>query len=158
LRTATASDAGFLAEMLAVALDWRPGTSPRPSSELMPIPEIWHYIDGWPREGDFGLVAEVLRPVGAVWWRFFDGGDPGYGFVDAVIPEISIGVTNEFRLQGIGQRLLTELISEGRARGVPGLCLSVEPDNPALRLYERFGFASVGGNGGSTTMLLHPDD
>jgi hypothetical protein len=63
LRTATASDAGFLAEMLAVALDWRPGTSPRPSSELMPIPEIWHYIDGWPREGDFGLVAEVLRPV-----------------------------------------------------------------------------------------------
>jgi len=32
--------------------------------------------------------------------------------------------------------------------------LSVEPDNPARRLYERFGFQQVGDADGSLTMLL----
>jgi len=46
------------------------------------------------------------------------------------------------------------LIAEGRASGIPGLSLSVEPDNPARRLYEQLGFEAVGGVGGSITMLL----
>ncbi len=35
---------------------------------------------------------------------------------------------------------------------------SVEPDNPALRLYERHGFRKVGESGGSWTMLARLND
>ena len=37
---------------------------------------------------------------------------------------------------------------------LPWLSLGVEPENFAVRLYERLGFRQVGTNGGSVTMLL----
>lgn len=151
---ATADDAVFLAEMLAVAVDWRPGTTPRTVSDVMGDPDLAHYIRDWPIEGDVGVVAEADRLVGAAWWRFFLPDDPGYGFVDAAIPEISIGVVEQARGQGQGQLLLQALIEEGRKLGLQALSLSAEPDNPAKRLYERNGFREVGGVGGSVTMVL----
>jgi len=45
-------------------------------------------------------------------------------------------------------------MTDGRTRGIPGLGLSVEPENTAQRPYERLGFEVVGGTGGSITMLL----
>jgi ribosomal protein S18 acetylase RimI-like enzyme len=107
---------------------------------------------------DFGLVAEIEQPVGAAWWRYFTAAQPGYGFIDEAVPEISIGVINGYRGQGIGRKLLLGLITEGRTRGIPGLGLSVEPENPALRLYKRLGFEVVGGTGGSITLLLRLDE
>lgn len=154
LRAAAASDGGFLAEMLAEACDWRPDVITRPVADLMAFPETWHYIDAWPRPSDFGLIAAFERPVGATWWRHFTVDHPGYGFIDETVPEISIGVAYGFRNQGIGQKLLVGLANEGRIRGIPGLGLSVDPENPARRLYERLGFEAVGGFGGSVTMLL----
>ncbi len=151
---ATADDAVFLAEMLAVAADWRPGITPRTVSEVMGDPDLAHYIRGWPIEGDVGVVAEVDRPIGAAWWRFCSADEPGYGFVNAVTPEISIGVVEQARGQGHGELLLQGLIEEGRKLGLQSLSLSVEPDNPAKRLYERHGFRMVGGVGGSVTMVL----
>jgi hypothetical protein len=38
---------------------------------------------------------------------------------------------------------LDELITQARERRVPALSLSVEPDNPALRLYERASFRVI---------------
>ena len=46
------------------------------------------------------------------------------------------------------------LIECARERAVPALSLSVEPDNPAARLYRRLGFVEVGGVGGAVTMVL----
>ena len=158
LRPASASDAEFLAEMLAVAIDWRPAATPRPVADLMGMPDVWHYVDAWPQRSDFGLVAEIEHLVGAAWWRYFTAAQPGYGFIDEVVPEISIGVAHGYRGQGIGGRLLVRLIAEGRTRGLPGLGLSVEPENPALRLYERLGFEVVGASGGSITLLLRLDE
>jgi GNAT superfamily N-acetyltransferase len=158
LRAATASDAEFLAEMLAVAIDWKPSATSRPVTDLMDMPDIWHYVDAWPQQSDFGLVMEIEQPVGAAWWRYFTAAQPGYGFIDEAVPEISIGVANGYRGQGIGRRLLLGLITEGRTRGIPGFGLSVEPENPALRLYERLGFEVVGGTGGSITLLLRLDE
>jgi GNAT superfamily N-acetyltransferase len=151
---ATTDDAVFLAGMLAVAADWRPGTIPRSVADVMGDPDLAHYIRDWPIEGDVGVVAEADRLVGAAWWRFFPPDDPGYGFVDAAIPEISIGVVEQARGQGQGQLLLQALMEEGRKLGLRALSLSVEPDNPAIRLYERNGFREVGGVGGSVTMVL----
>ena len=154
LRTAVASDGDFLTEMLAKAIDWQPNVITRPVVDLMGIPEVWHYVDAWLDQSDFGLVAEIEQPVGAAWWRYFTADDPGYGFIDETVPEISIGVTDGYRDKGIGRRLLIGLITEGGNRGIPGLGLSVEPENPARRLSERLGFEAVGGVGGSVTMLL----
>ena len=109
---------------------------------------------GWPRPGDLGVVAEIDAPVGAAWWRYLAAGEPGYGFVDERIPEISIGVVGKARGAGTGSLLLAALIECARERAVPALSLSVEPDNPAARLYRRLGFVEVGGVGGAVTMVL----
>jgi GNAT superfamily N-acetyltransferase len=161
IRAATADDAGFLAGMVAVAVDWRPGSSPRPVASVAGEPALAHYVSDWPRHGEAGFVGitEDRRPLGAAWWRFFTPLDPGYGFVDPAIPEVSVGVVSEARGHGVGTRLLQALIDEGRRRALPGLSLSVECDNPARALYERLGFTVVGLDGaGSVTMVLnlHP--
>jgi GNAT superfamily N-acetyltransferase len=80
--------------------------------------------------------------------------DRGYGFVDAKTPELSIGVVPTHRGRGIGSRLLEALVVSARAQRHEALSLSVEPDNPARRLYERCGFQVVGAVDGSLTMML----
>ena len=57
-------------------------------------PDFAHYVEGWPRDGDVGVVAEDEHgePVGAAWYRHLSDDDPGYGFIDPSIPEVTIGV------------------------------------------------------------------
>jgi GNAT superfamily N-acetyltransferase len=139
--------------MLAEAVDWRPTTPPRDVDILMATPELSHYVSGWPRPRDVGVIALDPEPIGAAWWRFFTVDDPGYGFVDEATPELSIGVLDAARGMGVGTRLLEVLIEEARRRSIGALSLSVEPENPALELYRRLGFQVVGGVGGSYTMV-----
>ena len=155
VRPAEASDAGFLAEMLVVAAFWRPD-GPRGSiTTVLGQPELAHYVEGWPRPGDLGVIALVgQRPAGAGWIRSLPESDPGYGFVDAATPELSIGVREECRSRGIGSLLLDALIASAREHGLSSLSLSVEPDNYARRLYERVGFRQVDESNGSLTMFL----
>jgi GNAT superfamily N-acetyltransferase len=152
LRVASAEDAAFLQHMLAVAADWRQ-LRPRPVADVLAEPALARYIAGWPRADDLGMIAVEDGPIGAAWWRLFTAEDPGYGFVDEATPEISIGVLPEARGRGVGGRLLRALIEQALARELPGLSLSVEPDNPAKRLYERLGFRPVATTG-AWTMLL----
>lgn len=49
--------------------------------------------------------------------------------------------------------MLTALAQDLRAAGHRAVSLSVDDGNPARRLYERHGFAVVGRNGSSDTML-----
>jgi ribosomal protein S18 acetylase RimI-like enzyme len=63
--------------------------------------------------------------------------------VNAETPEITIAVREDRRGRGIGGALLDELITQAGERRVPALSLSVEPDNPALRLYERASFRVI---------------
>lgn len=61
--------------------------------------------------------------------------------MEGYIPEnilVYIAVSPECRGKGLGRFLLTETI--GRAQGA--IALHVEPDNPALRLYQRAGFTN----------------
>ena len=117
-------------------------------------PELAHYVSGWPRPGDPGVVAEDGPPAGAAWLRLLPEHDRGYGFVDVEMPELSIGVVRTHRGRGIGSLLLKALIVSARAQRHAALSLSVEPDNPARRLYERCGFQVVGAVDGSLTMML----
>jgi len=133
---------------------WRPGGPNGGLSDVMDRPEFAHYVAGWAQPSDCGVIAEDERPVGAAWFRFLPATDPGYGFVDAETPEVSIGVILNRRGQGIGARLLGTLVKQARGRGLATLSLSVEADNCARRMYERAGFKTVGAVGGSLTMLL----
>ncbi len=157
IRAADATDAGFLEEMLVVAADWREDVPVRSVADIKSVASLAHYVADWPRAGDVGVIAEAGTPVGAAWWRFFDSADPGYGLVDAAVPEVSIGVARGWRGQGIGEALMRALIESARAASLGALSLSVEPDNYAVQLYERIGFETVGTSTGSLTMLLRLD-
>jgi ribosomal protein S18 acetylase RimI-like enzyme len=144
--------------MLRDAAQWRPDAPRRSVQEVLADPALARYVRGWPRASDAGWVAEAGSgapdPIGAAWWRYFPAENPGYGFVDASIPEISIGIDARFRGRGLGRRLLDVLIHGARARGVPALSLSVERDNFAVALYESVGFQPVHEDDGALTMLL----
>jgi GNAT superfamily N-acetyltransferase len=155
VRPAEASDADFLAEMVAVAAFWRPQGPSGTVPGVLSRPELAHYVVGWPRPGDLGVLAvDGQRPVGAAWLRLSPESDPGYGFVDAATPELSMGVVQAWRKCGVGRRLLDALVAAAREQGLASLSLRVEVDNYARRLYERVGFRQVGEVNGSVTMLL----
>lgn len=157
VRPATDGDRPFLAEVLALAADWRAGSRPRPVAEIMATPLLAHYVDGWPADGEAGFVALGTGPVGAAWWRWFPRDDQGFGFVDEETPELSVAVVASARGRGHGARLLGALMAEARRRGVARLSLSVEADNPAVHLYRRLGFIAVGGADEALTMLASLD-
>ncbi len=100
--------------MLVAAACWRPGGPIRDVQSVLARPELAHYVTGWPRPGDIGMVAEDGPPVGAAWLRLLPEQDPGYGFVDEQTPELSIGVVPTQRGRGIGSLLLEALIEAAR--------------------------------------------
>jgi len=142
-------------QMLVAAAFWRPDGSCGTSDDVLRQPKLAHYVSGWPRSGDLGVVAETDQPVGAAWLRFFTAEDPGYGFIDAATPEVSMGVLRPWRGRGVGRRLLQALIGSARDARLPALSLSVEHDNYAHQLYEDLGFEPVTRASGSITMKLH---
>ena len=155
LRPTRPDDIGFLGLVLAIAADWHSTTAPTPDDPILAEPGVARYLEGWPRHGDVGVIAvENGSPLGAAWWRYFADDDRGYGFVASDIPELTIGVVHHARGRGIGGALLAYLIAEARGRSIGHLSLSVATDNPARRLYERFGFGAAGEAGDSVTMLL----
>ncbi len=81
--------------------------------------------------------------------RYFTAAGPGFGFVDEQIPELSIGVHEGLRGQGVGRALMRAATEAAPDR----LSLSVEDGNRAIHLYESLGFVPVGREGNSTTML-----
>lgn len=142
-RTLTASDEPFLWEMLYQALNLPPGQPPFPR-EILQKPEIACYVQGWGQPHDRGFAALVEgAPVGAAWLRLLTAERPGYGYVDDDTPELSIAVLPKFRGRGIGSQLMTCLLELAQQTRYPAVCLSVSPGNPALRLYQRLGFAKV---------------
>ena len=57
----------------------------------------------------------------------------------------NVAVDKRFRRQGIGYLMLTRLMELGRERGIERYTLEVRAGNePAIALYEKLGFASVG--------------
>jgi ribosomal protein S18 acetylase RimI-like enzyme len=154
LRTAGDTDQAFLRDMLYQSLHVPAGHAPL-SRDVLSRPEIAKYVEGWGRAGDIGLVAVDLdgrEAIGAAWLRLFTGADRGFGYVDDRTPELGIAVVPHRRGEGIGTALLTGLLDAARER-YDAVSLSVSADNPAVRLYERLGFARVAGHRGSLTML-----
>jgi ribosomal protein S18 acetylase RimI-like enzyme len=73
--------------------------------------------------------------------------------VAADVPELSLAVAPDHRRRGLGRDLLEHALRQAKEAGHRQVSLSVEPDNPALRLYKRLGFERVGESGGAWTMI-----
>jgi len=155
-RAARAEDFAFIATMLGEAAVWRPDKPTPTGDEVLADPQYAMYLEGWPRPGDYGVIAEDDEPVGAAWYRTYTEASHGYGFISADVPELSIAVVASRRHEGIGRRLLVELIDASIAQGYAALSLSVADGNPARRLYESVGFVYVEQHG-SWTMIRHAD-
>jgi ribosomal protein S18 acetylase RimI-like enzyme len=157
IRPAAAEDFTFLATMLGESAVWRPDKPTPTADQVLADPRYARYLVGWPRRGDYGLVAEQDGPVGAAWYRTFTEASPGIGFVAEDVPELAIAVIASRRREGIGRRLLMSLIEASVANGHPALSLSVNADNPARGLYESVGFVLVEEHGSSRTMIRPAD-
>jgi GNAT superfamily N-acetyltransferase len=145
VRRGDALDVPFLRDMLHHAYFWREDPA---ASE-----PVARYVANWGRRGDAAVIAIVEhRPVGAAWYRVFDADEPGFAFLDESTPEVSIAVVPAMRGRGIGSELLEALTARARREGFGALSLSVERDNPSVKLYERHGFTPVREDGDTVVM------
>ncbi len=86
-----------------------------------------------------------------------DGADGGRLLVDHTVENVHIvdfRVAAAHRDHGVGTTALALLCAEADRRGLR-VTLTVEPANPALRLYERAGFVGGPTVSGSVTMTRH---
>jgi ribosomal protein S18 acetylase RimI-like enzyme len=145
IQPATVDDEAFLWQALyfAAHMDEQAGISPESAKN---DPALAPYVAGWgDRHSDLGLIARLAskgQAIGAAWIRLMPIGWPLYRYVSSDIPELAIAVLPDYLGCGIGTRLLTTM-AEAAAGRFQAIALSVRDNNPARRLYERFGFAAV---------------
>ena len=161
VRPAAAEDFTFLATMLGEAAVWRPDKPTPTADQVLADRRYALYLAGWPRQGDYGLVAEQEGPVGAAW-RSVTGedvdmeslGGPDTHHKKSGVCHI-VADDEARRHEGIGRRLLVDLIEASVAQGHPAVSLSVAEHNPARGLYESSGFVPVEKHGSTWTMIRH---
>ena len=140
----------LLREFLYQAIYLPDGVEPPPRS-VVDLPELQVYVtDFGTRPGDYCMVAKAEgKVVGAAWCRIMED----YGHIDSSTPSLAISLLPEYHGQGIGTRLLNGLLLLLRENGYRRASLSVQKENPALRLYQRTGFRIVAEKGTEYLML-----
>lgn len=155
LRPLVESDESVLWDMLYHAIYVALGDSP-PPRDVVRRPQLARYVRDLGRPTDLGVLAidaGTGDPIGAAWLRLLDGDNRGYGYVDDNTPELSIAVLPAYRGAGVGTALLRRLLDLATDH-YDAISLSVSRNNPATRLYERFGFTIVDSSGTSHVMRL----
>jgi ribosomal protein S18 acetylase RimI-like enzyme len=147
IRALTPDDEPVLWDMLYEGLRTFEGATSR---DVLKRPEYASYVEDWGRPGDTGFVVsdkpsgEVL---GAVWYRIPIA--EGQGRSEGT-PELAFAVKPGQRKRGIGASLLTQLVKANPHHST--ISIRAAANNPAVRLYERFGFQIVSDTGGTVTM------
>jgi ribosomal protein S18 acetylase RimI-like enzyme len=140
IRPLTAADEPLLWEMLYQGIHGM-GLQVAPSPDVVHQPEFARYVTDWGRPGDSGFIAHDSphgKPIGAAWFRFHSEQSDNRS---TTIPELALAVRSENRRQGIGAALLTYMVKADPECST--VLIPVAPDNPAVRLYERFGFKVI---------------
>ena len=115
-----------------------------PPRDIVERPELRIYYDDFSTgPADYCLVAEADgRVVGAVWTRIMHD----YGYVDDETPSLAISLLPEYRGQGIGTRLMREMLSLLKEQGFRQASLAVQKANYAVRMYKHVGFETIDEN------------
>jgi ribosomal protein S18 acetylase RimI-like enzyme len=124
-------------------------------------------LTGWPREAQEAFLRQQFQFQSIHYHRYYqnasfriillDGRPVGriylhYGSADILL--IDIALLPEYRGLGIGGLMMHDLLAEA-VQTNKRVLLHVEPNNPALHLYQRFGFQVVDEpNAGSQMTLL----
>ena len=148
IRAATQADEPVLWQMIFEAAHMREEGYTNVQA-AMDRSDLARYVEGWGRAGDIGAIAldtENNQPIGAAWVRLLVGDNKAYGYVDEATPELAIGIDPNYRGRRVGSALLAQLFELTRSH-YPTMSLNTRADNlPAVRLYERMGFAKVEGS------------
>ena len=117
------------------------GKDPQLPEEITDEPQLAMYHSNFGRQHDRCFVADLHEIIiGAVWVRILP---KGFGYVDNETPELAIAVRKKFRGKGVGEALMISMLSELASAGYGQVSLSVQKDNPAIRLYRRHQFVTV---------------
>ena len=143
IRNLRHDEIGLLKDFLYEAIYVPEGVKP-PASEILELPELKIYIEEFgTRRGDNCLVAYFGgKAAGAFWARIMDD----YGHVDDETPSIAISLYREYRGQGIGSRMMQEMLEQLKVQGYKRVSLSVQKANYAVKMYKKLGFAIVDEN------------
>jgi ribosomal protein S18 acetylase RimI-like enzyme len=141
IRPAVAADASLLWRMLTFAASMAGTADDEAAAQA--DPDLRPYVEGFGRAGDLGVVALTSSPVGAAWLRLPPNAEPVSPSKVWTLaePELAIAVELAMRGRGVGAALLESLL-DAAAGHYPAVRLSVREGNPAVRLYERFGFVT----------------
>lgn len=144
IRPVTPADEATLWQMLyyAAHMDEDGATSPEAAKEN---PFLAQYVAGWGKPGDLGVLAETPSSgaaIGAAWLRLLIADKTSASYYDDETPELAIAVLPAWTGRGVGSALMDQLVQAATGR-YPAIVLTVRADNPAVRLYDRFGFAVV---------------
>lgn len=103
------------------------------------------FSDPW---SESSITTELTCPL-SLWLVAMDGDTvAGYVGSQSVLDQadmMNVAVSEQYRRQGIAQRLVISLIDQLSHRGVRALLLEVRASNgPAQKLYAKLGFQQVG--------------
>ncbi len=150
LRPITESDLAFLLEVYAAAR----------ADELAQVP--WsddekrafltsqfnaqhHHYQTYYQTASFDIIVQNGQPIG----RFYVDRWPNE------IRIVDIALLPNYRQQGIGASLLTQILNEGQT-SQKTVSIHVEKYNPAYRLYTRLGFNKIGETGVYDLLAWNP--
>ena len=137
------NETDLLKDFLYEAIFIPEGVEP-PAKDIVEKPELRVYTDGFgSRKGDNCLVADIGgKVVGAVWTRIMND----YGHVDDDTPSFAISLYKEYRGQGIGTRMMKEMLALLKEKGYKKTSLAVQKANYAVKMYQNVGFNTVDEN------------
>ena len=143
LRKFKDSEKELLKDFLYEAIFIPEGVNP-PAREIIEQPELKiYYEDFGTGEADYCIVADDDgRVIGAVWTRIMND----YGHVDDETPSFAISLVPESRGQGIGTRLMRDMLILLKEQGFKQASLAVQKANYAVRMYRKVGFEIIDEN------------
>lgn len=120
----------------------------RPMTET-DLPEIMQIeVAAYPFPWTEGILRDCLRVGYSCWVYEAEGVIQGYAVMSVAAGEahiLNLCVRPELQGQGLGQKVLTYIVTLARRHGADTLLLEVRPSNlAALKLYRNTGFNEVG--------------